>query len=117
MLVAWELPEDSQFPLVAQDLLEVVMFASLWAMKDPQRVKGNKVFWILMEMNIHMAINPKPWLLPTSFDQLAEYVEFKVEFHHGSMHAQKDPKKKWYDLPYLATDDTITVVLDRWPTE
>lgn len=117
MLVAWELLEDSQFHPVAQELLEVMKFTSLWAAKDPQRVKDNKVFWILMEMNIHMAINRKPWLLPTIFDQIAEYVEFKMDFHHGFMHAQKDPKKKWYDLPYLATEDMIATVLDYWPID
>lgn len=44
VLVAWELLEDNQFPLVAPDLLEVAKFTLLWAMKDPQRVKDNKVF-------------------------------------------------------------------------
>jgi len=55
-------------------------------MKDPQRVKDNKVFWILMEMSIHMAINYKSWLSPTIFEKLQEYVEFKADFHHVSMH-------------------------------
>ena len=34
MLVVWELPEDSQFPSVALDLLEVEKYASLWVTKD-----------------------------------------------------------------------------------
>lgn len=25
--------------------------------------------------------------------------------------------QKWYDLLYLATNDAIDVVLDKWPTE
>ena len=70
MLVAWELPEDSQFPSVALDLPEAVRYASLWATKDPQRIKDNNIFWILMEMNVRMAINRKPWLSPTIFDKL-----------------------------------------------
>ena len=60
VLVAWELPEDSQFPLVAPDLPEAAKYASLWETKDAQRIKDSKIFWILMEMNIHMAINCKP---------------------------------------------------------
>lgn len=36
VLVAWELPEDSQFPSVARDLPEAVKYASLWATKDVQ---------------------------------------------------------------------------------
>ena len=48
-----------------QDLPEAAKFTSLYFMKDPQRVKDSKVFWILKEMKIHMAINRKLWLLPT----------------------------------------------------
>lgn len=64
-----------------------------------------------MEMSINMAINSKPWLSPIVLDQLAEYVEFKMDFHYVSMRAWKDPEKKWYDLPYLTTDDMNTVIL------
>jgi len=35
-LVAWELPEDSQFPPVAPNLQEELKFALLWVTKDPQ---------------------------------------------------------------------------------
>ena len=70
-----------------------------------------------MEMNICMAINRKPWLSPTMFANLQGYIEFKAGFHHLSIRARKDPAKTWYDLPYLATDDAIDVVLDRWSTE
>lgn len=85
VLVASELPEDSQCPLVMPDLLEAVKFASLWATKDPQWIKDNKIFWILMDMSIHMAINCKPRLSPTNFDRLQEYVEFNTDFHHVSI--------------------------------
>lgn len=92
VLVTWELLEDSQFPLVASDLLEVVKYASLWETNNPQRIKDNKIFWILMEMNMHMAINHKLRLSPTNFDRLQEYMEFKVDFDHISIWAQKDPE-------------------------
>jgi len=59
-----------------------------------------------------MAINRKPQLSPTIFDKLQEHVNFKANFHHVSIHAQKDLDKKWYDLPYLATKDAITAVLN-----
>lgn len=64
-----------------------------------------------------MAISRKPWLSPTNFDKLQEYVEFKADFHHVSIPTRKDPKQKWHDLPYLATDDTTIAVLDRWPVD
>ena len=57
MLVAWELPGDSQFPSIALDLPEVAKYASLWVTNDAQHIKDSKIFWILMEMNIRMAIN------------------------------------------------------------
>ena len=80
VLVAWELPKDSQFPLVAPDLPEAAKYTSLWATKDAKRIKDSKIFWILMEMNICMTINHKPRLLPIMFSKFQEYVEFKREF-------------------------------------
>ena len=64
-----------------------------------------------MEMNIHMAINHKLWLSPTVFANLQGYTKFKVDFHHVSIKARKDPEQTWYDLPYLEMDDVIDVVL------
>jgi len=34
-----------------------------------------------------------------------------------SIRVQKDPMWKWYDLSYLATDDAIDAVLDKWMAE
>jgi len=62
VLVAWELQEDSQFSSVVPNLPEATNYASLWATKDAQQVKDSKIFWSLMEMKIHMAINRKPRL-------------------------------------------------------
>ena len=57
VLVAWELLEDKQFHLIETDLREVAMFAYLWATKDTLRVRETKVFWVLMEASIRVAIN------------------------------------------------------------
>lgn len=70
-----------------------------------------------MEMNICMVINRKPWLSPTVFANLQGYAKFKADFYHVAIKAWKDPMQKWYDLPYLETDDAIDAVVDRWPTE
>ena len=72
------MPEDSQFPSVTPDLLEVAKYASLWVTKDAWHIKDGK---ILMEMNICMAIIRKLRLLPTVFDKLQGYAEFKADFH------------------------------------
>lgn len=117
MLVAWELPEDNQFPSVEPDLPEAMKYASLWVPKDAQRIKKSNIFWILTEMNICMANNCKPQLSPTVFANLQGYVEFKAYFHHVAIWAHKDPTQKCYDFPYLAMDDTIDAVLYQWPIE
>ncbi len=93
VLVAWELPEDSKFPSIIVDLPETVKYASLWTKKDPQWVKDRKIFWTLMEMNVHMAINCNPWLSLTNFDNLQEYAEFKADFRHISIRAQRTLSK------------------------
>lgn len=87
VLVAWELPKDSQFPMITPDLAEAVKFASLWVAKDPQQVKDSNISCILMEIIIHMDINCKSQLSPKNFDKLQEYVEFKANFHHVSIRA------------------------------
>jgi len=70
-----------------------------------------------MEMKTDMAINHKPQLSPKNFHKLQEYVEFNADFHHFSIRAQNEPEQKWHDLPYLATDDMVAVVLGHWPTD
>lgn len=40
-----------------------------------------------------------------------------MNFHYVSIRAWKDPQKKWYDIPYLTTDDVITMVLESWKSE
>lgn len=70
-----------------------------------------------MEMNIRMGINRKPRLLPTVYNSLQSFVEFKADFHHVFIKARKDPMKMWHELPYLVTDDVIFAVLESWPLE
>lgn len=93
VLVAWELPEDSQFHSVTPDLLEAVKYASLWVTKDAQRIRERKIFWVLMERNIWMGINRKPWLSPIIYNSLQSFSEFKVYFYHVFIRALKDPTK------------------------
>ena len=74
-----------------QDLPEVAKYASLWGTKDAQRIKDNKIFLILLEMNICMAINRKLRLSPMVFYNLQGYVEFKADFQHVAIRVWKDP--------------------------
>lgn len=70
VLIAGEFPKDSQFPIIDRDLLKAAKYASLWAMKDAKRIHDNKIFWVLMEMNIRMWINRKPRLSPMVYNIL-----------------------------------------------
>jgi len=59
MLIAWEVLEEIQLPSVVPDLPEAEKYASLWETKDTECIRDNKIFWILMEMNMRMPINHK----------------------------------------------------------
>ena len=48
VLVAGELLEDSQFPIIDRALLETAKYASLWVTKDAKRIRDSKIFWVLM---------------------------------------------------------------------
>jgi len=87
-------------------------YALMWVTKDPQWIKDKKIFYTLMEMNVHMAINSKPQLLPSYFDKIEEYLKFKVDFDHILIREWKDRKQKWHELPYLVIADIIDMVLD-----
>lgn len=45
----------------------------------------SKVFWILVEMDLHTVISQWPRLSPTLFKQLQGFVEFKDNFHSVSI--------------------------------
>ena len=70
VLLAGEMLEDSQFPIIDRDLLEAVKYSSLWATKDVTRIRDIKIFWVFMEMNLRMGINRKSWLSPTIYNSL-----------------------------------------------
>jgi len=44
VLVAWELPKDSQFTSVVPELPEALKYASLWVTKDAHHIKDSKIF-------------------------------------------------------------------------
>jgi len=92
-------------------------YSLLWATKDANRICNNNIFWVFMEINIRMGINPKPQLSPTLYNSLQSYAEFKVDLHNIYIRVCKDPTKKWSKLPFLATDDVIFNVLETWPPE
>lgn len=117
VLVTWGLLEDNQFPLLEEGFLEAVWFTSLWDTKDPICITETKIFWVLKEVRLHMAVNQWPRLSPNSHTQLSTYVDFIADFHRFYIQAQKDPTQKWYELPYLVTDSDVQDVVSRWLAE
>jgi len=77
VLVVGELPADSQFSPIDQDLPEAAKYASLWATKDTKWIHAVKVFWVLMEASIRIWINKRPRLSPTVYATLWSFTEFK----------------------------------------
>ena len=93
VIVAVDLPEDSQYPITDRDFPEAVKYASLWSTKDASRIRENKIFWVFMKMNLRMGINHKLRLSPTVYNSLQIFPEFKVEMHNIYMRVRKDPTK------------------------
>jgi len=93
VLVAGELSEDSQFPIIDMDLLEAMKYTSLWATKDARRIRDSKIFWIFMEMNLKMGINHKSWLSPTIYNSLQSFAEFKADMYNIYIRVCKDLTK------------------------
>lgn len=52
LLVAGELPEDSQFPSIEDDMSEAARYTSLWATQDLKRIHETKVLWVFIEVSI-----------------------------------------------------------------
>jgi len=93
VLVAGELPEDSQFPIIDRDLLEAPKYTLLWATKDAKRIHDSKIFWVFMKMNLRMGINTKPQFSPSIYNSLQSFAEFKEEIQKIYIRARKDPTK------------------------
>jgi len=98
-----------------QHLPEAVKYTLLWETREKQRIRERKIFCVFMEMNIKMTINRKPWLSPMVYNNLQIFVGFKADFDHVFIRARKYPMKTWHEIPYLATNDVIFIVLESWP--
>ena len=68
-------------------------------------------------MSLYMAINQRLRFSPTLFRQLSAYATFKVDFHKVYIQAQKDPKQKWHDLPYLVLEMDVKEAVSKWSAE
>lgn len=117
LLVARELPEDSQFPTVEGDLPEAARYTSLWAMKNKTRIREIKVFWVFVEASIRTWIDRRPHLSPTVYNNLQIPTEFKADMHNQYIRACKDKARTCVKLPFIAMDGAIFDVMASWSPE
>jgi len=85
-VIAWRLPEDSQFPPQDAYLPEATKFTSLCVTKDPERVMETKIFWVLVEIDLCTVISQRPRLSPNLFEKLEAYAKFNANFHNISIY-------------------------------
>lgn len=77
-------------------------------------VEKQKFNWEFMEMDIHMAVNNRPRLSPTLFQQLKAFAEFKANFQNVCVRIGKDSQEVWYKMPNLVDDIDVQEVVDVW---
>jgi len=112
VLIPGELLEGSHFPSIDRELLEATKYAFLWAKKEMKRIHDSKIFWVLMEMNIHRWLNWKPWLSHTVYNNLQSLTDIKADMHNIFIRVPKDPTKQWMKLPFVAIKDAIFTILE-----
>jgi len=56
-LLTWKELEDTQFPLVEIDVCEAAWYASLWHTKELLHAHDSIIFFMLLEMDLHMVEN------------------------------------------------------------
>lgn len=94
-----------------------MQFASLWSPKDVAHITKMKIFYVLMEMSLCMAINEHPRLSPTFFMQFSAYATFTANLHKVYIQARKKPVQKWHDFPYLVAKTYVQEVVLKWIVE
>lgn len=107
LLIAWHLPEGSQFPPQEENLPKATKFTSLWSTKDLERIKESKIFWILVEMDLRTIISQRPRLSPTLFEQLRAFTESKSDLHNVSIRVRRNPNHIWHKMPYLVLETYV----------
>jgi len=112
MLIATDLPKDSQFPVLEPEWPEAARYASLSATRDTGRIQNIKIFWIMMHANVRQWINALPWLYDRIYESMKHIAEFKEDMHRIYIRARKDPTQAWTSLCFIAIDDIIDGVVD-----
>jgi len=78
---------------------------------EPMHTTKNRIFFVVMAMDLHMVVNQHPRPSPSLYKQYIHTAYFKEDFHKDYVKVMKDPTKTWKPLPYLVTKyDFITVL-------
>ena len=75
-LVAWEMLEGAVLPEVESGVCEGARYANLWDSPYPQRVKENKIFWVLFEGALAAVIHLQPRLSSTIYTKYRAITNF-----------------------------------------
>jgi len=62
----WPL-EDSLFPSIDMDVYEAARYASLWFTKESTHATKYRIFFVVMEMYLHMVVNQYARLSPSLY--------------------------------------------------
>jgi len=76
-----------------------------------------KIFWVLFEIELWMVITQWSRLSPNLHSQYTNIADFKANFHNLSIQKKKDPTRTWHKLPYLATEEDIMGVINKFLSE
>lgn len=100
--------------MVDFDVCKEAWYASLWHTIEKTRAQENHVFFVLYHMDLHMVVKNHPRLSPSLYHQYNAVAKFKAEYHRIYVQAQMDTMKTWHPLPYLATKDDISTLIQKW---
>lgn len=81
MLISWKDMEESKFPPIKLYVCEATEYASLQYTKEFLCAMENRIFFIILLMDLHMVVNQHIRLSPSLYRQYCHITNFKVNFH------------------------------------
>lgn len=104
-LIGWNTPKGTQFLEIEPQICEATNYATLWNSSDPVHIKENKIFWVLYDATLYQAVQSKPQLSPTLYDQYKMVAKFKATFHNTHIYTKGVVEGVWNELLYLVIED------------
>ena len=93
------------------DVCGIARYSSLWITKELTHATGNRIFYLVMDMMLHMVVNQYPRISPRLYTQYCHIANFKVDLKRVYVKVMKDPSRTWNPFPYLVIDDDLLTIL------